>query len=287
MFTARAVRRKAMILALLLVLPLAAVAVHYAIRPVESVLSATRMIRDIAYGDLPAQRLDIYVPQQARKASVIVFFYGGTWIAGSKNSMTQIGEALAKAGYVAVIPDYRLYPAGHFPDFMIDSARAIAWVHNNIQKYDGDPFALFISGHSAGAYNAVMLGLDPHYLTDIGGSTSWIRGIIALAGPYDFQPTDADVADVFAGAEKAAMYPLDYVDGKKPPMLLITGDRDTIVPAQDSQNMAKRLQQAGNPVSLKVYSGVGHTDLLLGLATGNMPVLKDIKAFTTAILGGR
>src|SRR6185295_10367345 len=141
----------------------------------------------IAYGPEPRHRLDIYVPDGfARPRPVIVFFYGGNWQSGERGGYRFVAESLTRAGNVVVIPDYRLYPAVRFPAFLDDSARAVAWVAANIGRYGGDPDALYLMGHSAGAYNAAMVALDRSYLRAVGGAK--IAGVIGIAGPYDFLP---------------------------------------------------------------------------------------------------
>ncbi len=86
-----------------------------------------RVERDIAYGNGPRNRLDLYVPACATKAAlpVIVFFYGGAFRAGRKNEYRFVGEALATRGILVAVPDYRIYPEACFPDFLDDAARAV------------------------------------------------------------------------------------------------------------------------------------------------------------------
>lgn len=63
-------------------------------------------------------QLDVYVPNGARHAPVVVFFYGGSWQEGAREDYRLVGEALARQGLVAVVPDYRLYPAVRYPPFL-------------------------------------------------------------------------------------------------------------------------------------------------------------------------
>src|SRR5690349_19511778 len=81
---------------------------------------------DLAYGPQPRQKLDVYEPaDRPRGAPVVVFFYGGAWQAGEKGDYRFVGQALASRGFVAVLPDYRLYPAVRFPAFVEDGAAAV------------------------------------------------------------------------------------------------------------------------------------------------------------------
>src|SRR4051812_9939383 len=153
---------------------------------------------DQAYGPVPRQKLDVYQPRDAKQdASVVVFFYGGAWQSGEKADYRFVAEALTSQGFIAVIPDYRLYPDVQFPSFIEDGALAIRWVHENAQRFGGDPQHIFLMGHSAGAHIAAMLNLDGRYLQNVGLDQNVIAGTAALSGPYDFIPRPSDLA-VFA-----------------------------------------------------------------------------------------
>ena len=116
----------------------------------------------LAYGPDPRQLLDIYVPQGLKgPAPVLLFFYGGAWQGGSRSNYRGFGQAFASAGIVTVVADYRLYPAVKYPAFVTDAAGALAWLHAHVADYSGDKARIFVSGHSAGAYNAVMLASEP------------------------------------------------------------------------------------------------------------------------------
>ena len=160
------------------------------------------VVKDIAYGTDERQTLDIYLPDQpAPGRPVIVFYYGGSWQKGSKDDYLFVGQAFASKGYIAVIADYRLYPQVYFPVFMEDVAAAFVWAHEHIASYGGNAANLFVAGHSAGGYNALMLTLNRTYLKETGGRDHWIKGAIGIAGAYDFLPmTDPKIIDLFSKA---------------------------------------------------------------------------------------
>jgi len=245
---------------------------------------------DIAYGENPRQNLDIYIPDHARPTSdVIVFFYGGRWESGDKADYRFVGQAFASMGYVVVIADYRLYPQVYFPVFVQDGAHAVAWTHAHIASYGGNPDRIFLAGHSAGAYIAAMLAVNSPYLHEAGVKRTWIKGMIGLAGPYDFLPfTDADVKDIFSRAPDALTQPIHYVSPGLPPFLLLTGDEDTSVYPKNTHHLAQRLREAGDVVTERVYPGVAHIGILLSLAGGfrsKAPSLADIDRFINEIDG--
>ena len=97
-------------------------------------------------------------PGQCR---LVVFLYGGCWTTGARRSYRFLAHVLGSRGFAVAIPDYRLFPDARFPDFLVDTASAIGWLHRNAGEHGirGDRMALL--GHSAGAYNAAMVALDP------------------------------------------------------------------------------------------------------------------------------
>jgi acetyl esterase/lipase len=148
-------------------------------------------VRGLAYGTHARQKLDVYPALGAAGAApVIVFFYGGGWDSGRRQDYAWAGRALAAQGFLTIVADYRLVPEVRFPAFLEDCAHAVRWAQTNAARLGGDPQRIVLVGHSAGAYNAVMLALDQRYLAAAGVDASAIRGVIGLAGPYDFYPFD-------------------------------------------------------------------------------------------------
>ncbi|MDQ7248193.1 alpha/beta hydrolase [Dongia sedimenti] len=224
---------------------------------------------DIAYGDLARQHLDLYRPSQSRAvpAPVVVFFYGGAWSSGDRADVRFVGRFLAGEGFVAVIPDYRLRSEAAFPAFLDDGAKALRWVQDHIAEHGGDPQRLFLMGHSAGAYNAIMLALHRHYGAAAGVDAARIRGVVGLAGPYDFK-LDTDLWRWVFGAasDLSATQPVRFAASGAPPVLLVTGDRDETVDPENSRSLARRLAAAKSPVRLLELPGLGHADVLWKLS---------------------
>ncbi len=209
--------------------------------------------------------LDIYQPANAHQAPVVVFFWGGSWQEGDKSLYQFVGRALAARGFVVAIPNYRLYPAVRYPAFLHDSARAVAWVHAHIQRYGGNPQHMVLMGHSAGAYNAAMLALNPEYLHVVGLNRQDIVGMIGLGGPYDFLPlVDPALQAIFAPAapDLATTQPIHWVGKHSPPMLLIESTVDTIVAPKNTRNLGAALRAQGDSVRVLMVPDLSHQWLI-------------------------
>lgn len=257
---------------------------------------ARLLLGDQPYGRGPRQSLDIWVPGNAKEGDllpVIVFFYGGGWDSGERGSYGFAGRALARQGFVVVIPDYRLAPKAYWPDFLTDSAAAVAWTHEHIAKLGGDPDRIALMGHSAGAYNAVMLTLDPQWLRAAKSDPSIIRGVAGLAGPYDFLPLEkGGSADKAMGKIKPIenTQPIHFARGDAPPLWLASGDEDDAVRPRNSQNLAAAIERAGGAATLRIYPGVGHTGIVMALSApfrSKGPVLDEVTDFLRGVTARR
>jgi acetyl esterase/lipase len=242
-----------------------------------------RLTRDLHYGTDPRQALDVYRPadDDGKPKPVVVFFYGGNWQTGDKADYLFVGEALASRGFIVVIPDYRLYPQVRYPDFLRDGAAAVSYTLQHAAEWGGDPQRVGIVGHSAGAYIAAMLALDPEFL---GPDRARIAGVVGLAGPYDFLPlTDPVLQTIFGtGPDLMLTQPIHYVDGAAPPMLLVAGLDDKTVSPGNVTRLAARIREKGGTVETRTYQHIGHITLVGALAQPLRflaPVLDDVAAF--------
>ena len=241
----------------------------------------------MGYGSLERQKLDVYSPRgEIQNLPVMVFFYGGSFQSGRRQDYRFVGEALTARGFIAVIPDYRVYPEVKFPTFIEDGASAVSWVRNHIDRFGGDPSRLFLIGHSAGAYIAAMLALNPRYLAQVGLSSGDLRGFIGLAGPYDFLPrNNPKLIEIFGAHDSVEAQPINFVNTSAPPALLLHGAKDGIIRPNNTGNLAERLRAAKCPVEVRVYPQYRHLMILFVLASpfqGGEPVMDDIVRFIRA-----
>lgn len=245
-----------------------------------------RLTRGLPYGPHARQQLDVYQPPgDIKGAPMVVFFYGGTWSSGNRADYRFVGEALASEGIVTVVADYRLSPEFRYPAFVEDSARAVRWALEKAPVYGADPGRVFVMGHSAGAYNAAMVALDPRWLRAEGSTPSRLAGWIGLAGPYDFLPIgDRQTRVAFNWPDTPTdSQPMAHVSAQSPPALLLAPTQDSLVNTQRSTvTLAQRLKSAGVKVESDLFSSVNHVTLVAAMAAvmrEKAPVLQRVTAF--------
>lgn len=167
--------------------------------------------------------LDIYYPANRTDFSTVIWFHGGGLTSGSRS----IPDELKQRGFAIVTVDYRLSPKALCPDYIDDAAAAVSWVFKNIGRYGGNPEKIVISGHSAGGYLAMMIGLDKEWLEKYQTDANKIKALIPLSGQAITHFTirkERGIPETQPVIDKYA--PLFHVRKNAPPLILITGDRE-------------------------------------------------------------
>ena len=197
--------------------------------------------RAVAYGASPREQLDVYVPAKAalqRRWPYSSTAETGT--AGNRSDYLFAGEALASRGIVAVIPDYRLYPEVRFPDFLEDCARAVRWTVDHAARYARTRSAFSSWGIRPALTTPRCSPSNPAYLRRAGRSTARIRGLIGLAGPYDFLPLQSDLTKgVFGFPDTSrATQPIEFATRESAAALLVDRRDDDVVDPGNSARLA-------------------------------------------------
>lgn len=246
-------------------------------------LTSVRLTPNLPYGSELDQRLDVYALPQVRGRPVVVFWYGGGWINGAKSQYRFIGTALAEQGYVAIVPDYRKYPAVQFPSFVEDGARALVWIYRHALEFGGDPSRIIVMGHSVGAHLGAMLAYEPRYVREAGGRRNWIRGFVGLSGVYAPVPETEAVRRIIPPLFRSDDWqPLWHVDRHAPPSLLLHGLDDRRISPAETMRLRNALVRHNVPVEMELYSGRSHEDTVAAfspLARRRMPALKSAARF--------
>ena len=234
---------------------------------------AIERVAGAQYGTDPRQKLGVWMPAAERadtagKPPVVIWIHGGGWQTGDPFEYRFVARAMGEKPYAVALVGYRLGPDGAYPAMLQDGAASIRWLVENADRLGYDAERIVLMGHSAGAYNAVMLGLDRQWLGREGLGDATIDGVVGLAGPYDFYPFEGEGAKIAFGnvADPAVTQPIDAVRGDAPPMLLVTGDADTTVDPVNSSRLADAITAAGGKARAVSLEGVGHAKIVMMFA---------------------
>jgi acetyl esterase/lipase len=204
----------------------------------------------------------------------IVWIHGGAWQGGSKHEFEGYAVEAAKRGYVSVTISYRLAPRHLFPAQVEDCKCAVRWLRANAEKLHVDPQRIGVGGSSAGGHLALMLGAmdSSDGFEGEGGAadaSSRVQAVISYAGPTNLRSEYPDaskgvlvtllggpISDKQDAARQAS--PVNYVSPGDPPMLLVHGTKDPLVPYDQAIQMAEALTKAGVPGRLELLIGQGH-----------------------------
>lgn len=229
-----------------------------------------RLVADVAYGDHPRMRFDLYLPTEDRMSDAppVLFFHGGSWRRGDKEGYRFIGQAFASRGVPIAVANYRVYPDVRYPTFAEDAALAAKRLLA-IAPAHGLPQRFVAMGHSAGAHTAAALALEPRYLEGAGVDPSRRAGLISISGPVYIDPQEYDTTrPVFAPVadDPKRGRPALYASADDPPAYIIHGAEDGTVYPINSEKLAERLREAGVAAELTLRADEGHVGPLLALS---------------------
>jgi acetyl esterase len=246
------------------------------LKPVEGILEPLRSIDDISIsspaGEIPIR---IYTPDAPSPCPAMVYFHGGGWVVCDLNTHDVVCSAIARrAGAVVVSVDYRLAPEHKFPAAVVDSYAAIVWVAANAPRLGIDPKRISVGGDSAGGNLATVVCLKSR---DENGPAIAFQALVypvtdlssfdtgsyrEFAAGYQLTKTEMEwFRDCYLGRKEDAQNPhasplLARDLRGLPPALIITAECDPL--RDEGEAYAKRLEQAGVPVTCTRYAGMIH-----------------------------
>jgi acetyl esterase/lipase len=246
--------------------------------PLDSAIG--RIDREVTYCTIDdvALKMDVYYPLKVtnRPVPVAVNVHGGSWSGGDKTKSETMGDIpeLLKRGYLVAAVNYRLAPEYKFPAQIQDVKCAVRYLRAQAAKYDLDPNRIGAWGCSAGGNLVAMLGLTDGIAEFEGGGnyleqSSRVQAVVAISAPADFTLTSYNITHdkvfvrVFGAISNSdpilAHYsPVTYVSKRAPPFFILGGDLDETVPLQQSEELARRLNQAGGSASLQIVKNAHH-----------------------------
>lgn len=232
------------------------------------------------------QVLDIYLPDQpsGKPLPLMIWIHGGAWFAGSQANPPML--FLVSKGFAVASIQYRFSQDAIWPAQAYDCKAAIRFLRANAEKYNFDPDHFGVGGDSAGGHLAAFIGTSGDVKEmegDLGNTnvSSRVQAVVDWFGPTDLtlmgqeagphsmihhDAADSPESRLLGGPvqEKRDLAktanPLTYIDQHDPPFLIMHGDKDQLVPHQQSVILAKALIDAGVEVTMKTIPGAGHED---------------------------
>lgn len=200
----------------------------------------------------------VYCPVGKKGFPTIVWFHGGGLEGGGKH----VPEMFMNQGFAVVAVNYRLSPKAQNPAYTEDAAAAVAWAYKHIEEYGGSPRRVFVTGHSAGGYLTLMVGLDKSYLQEYGVDADSIAAYLPISGQTVTHFTIRKERSLPEGIPVIDQYaPCNKARKDTPPFVLITGDRNLEMADRYEENalLASVLKNIGNKkVSLYELQGFDH-----------------------------
>ena len=270
---------------------------------------AERVRLDVAYREGPdiddeKHRLDLYLPAEGTEGwPTFVFVHGGGWTSGDRRlgalgiqPIRNLGRFYAARGYGVVLPSYRLQPGVDWRTQIDDVAAAVAWARRTVAQYGGDPDAIFVGGHSAGAWLAARVGLADAPLGRFGVDRSSLCGLVLVSGAgYDL----ADEATYEAGASrgyyerrfgsdpddpdwKTTASVVSNVDAPSPPALLLTAEGEGPTFDRQSNVLYAALSEIAPRSRRQVIPGQNHQRILVSMSLAGDPVSEATLGFMGA-----
>ena len=250
-----------------------------ALMPSMEISPEVSVRKDITYQegapeDAGKHKLDIYTPKGKTNAPVLFFVHGGAWKTGDRSQYPPLGNRYARAGYLTVVPSYRLAPKYPHPAQIEDIAAAFAWTVKHVAESGGDTNRIYIAGHSAGGHLVSLLALDDHYLAAHQTSPKMIRGVLAWSGVYNL--------NIGEGLEKPfgkdprfrlAASPISYVKSNSPPFQITYCQWDYFsLPAQ-AKMFQHALEKAGAKTELVYIPALNHISEMLNIKNEKDPTV--------------
>lgn len=236
--------------------------------------AGARIERDLSYGTDPQQRLDVYIPAQAKAAPILFMIHGGAWIIGDKGASGFVANKVAHwlpKGYILASSNYRMSKQPNPLDQANDIARALAFVQAKAASWGGDQTRVLLLGHSAGAHLVSLLAADSRIVTANGGA-AWLGTIVLDSAAFDLveimQNKHHRIYDRAFGKDRTfwtEASPYHRLTTAPAPMLLVCSTRRDDACPQAQPFASKAVKLGGRVVVFPVDMKHGEINKELGL----------------------
>jgi len=232
---------------------------------------------DIAYGDKPGEKLDVF-PAPKPGAPVQFFIHGGYWQFLDKKGHSFIAEPFVSAGCAVVAINYTLAPGATMDEIVRQNRAALAWTYRNARSFNGDPSRIYLSGHSAGGHLVAMM-MATHWETEWGLPADIVKGGCAISGLFDLEPIRlCYVNDALKMDEEVARRnsPIHHLPKGSRPLIIAVGAQETDEFIRQSADFAAILKDYGYPAEYLLLPNHHHFTILLELGKAHSPLTQAI-----------
>ncbi|TDH17920.1 alpha/beta hydrolase [Segetibacter sp. 3557_3] len=236
-------------------------------------------IKDLRYGQLPREQLDVY-PSTSDNATSLVFIHGGYWQLFEKSLFQFIARAFQPYGITTVIINYPLAPADTLDQMVSSCRKAIHWVYQNHSQINGDRDRIFVAGHSAGAHLAAMLMETDWAEYDADLPAGLVKGIVGISGIFNLTPIRLSYLNGVLNLDDEAAIrnsPVRINPGQSTPMILAVGAEESEEFKDQSRELYLCRKAAGFPVQLLQLPEQNHFSILESMLTPHSPLFLAIK----------
>ena len=239
-----------------------------------------RIQRGITYATIDDRelKLDLYLPTEVDDAPLVVWVHGGAWVMGNRYPCPL--RYLTEEGFAVASVTYRFAHQAVFPAQLHDCKAAVRFLRAHAEKYGYNAQRIGVAGASAGGHLVSLLGTTGNdekthgEVGDFDEESSAVHAVYNLFGPADLINLDDDSERakvrrnpiaILLGADPddepelaRAADPATYIDKRDPPILIVHGTKDRVVPLSQSEYLAEKLEAAGVDHRLEIIEGAGH-----------------------------
>jgi arylformamidase len=228
-------------------------------------------IKNIAYGELPDEKLDIF-PSEQGQSKTLVFIHGGYWYKHVAADFYLIAEAFRPYGFTTVLIDYPLMPAYSLDQLVISCRRSIHWVQQNIAGYNGNPEQIYVAGHSAGGHLASMM------MTAVQGfPAASIKGVCAVSGLYNLLPVQLSYVNETIKIDRETVLrnsPVNLLAAVSCPLILAVGAGESSEYLEQSRELYTHWKKQNRETTLLEIPAADHFSILETMLVRSSPLHK-------------
>jgi acetyl esterase/lipase len=240
----------------------------------------TEIVPDVVYGhkDGLAMTFDVIKPKANANGAAVIFMVSGGWVSNynpPQQTATRFKDLLDK-GFTLIAVRHGSSPKYLIPEIVSDVRRAVRFIRHNAKQWGVDPNRLGVFGGSAGGHLALVLGTasdngDQNAKEEFMKESDRVASVVAYFPPVDLRPLARGLNPQRTGGaldrfpalnfekEKAPDYsPIVHVSSDDPPTLLIHGDKDNLVPVNNSKVIHEAFQKNNVKTQLIIIEGAEH-----------------------------